>query len=116
MQRSEERSSTRQITLGLCYSRLIRERIHVVRYDVENLIKLSQRFGETTKCRIRIRLVSKQPNVEWVKPLGFVKIGLAPVPFTLPPGNIGQEFRNPAAIRQERTCLLKVTHCGVIIF
>ena len=46
MQRSEERSSTRQIALGLCDSRLIRERIHVVRYDIENLIKLSQRFGK----------------------------------------------------------------------
>ena len=114
-QRSEERSSPRQIALGLCDSRLICERIHVVRYYVENLIKLSQRFGETTKCGIGKRVVSKQPNVARIKPLGFVKIGLAPAPLTLPPSNIGQGFRNPAAIRQELTCLLKVTQRSVVI-
>jgi TolB-like protein len=48
-ERSEKRRSTRQIALGLCDSRLCRERIHVVRCYVKNLIKLSQRFGETTK-------------------------------------------------------------------
>ena len=53
MERSEERRSTRQIALGLCDSRLEREGIHVVRRDIENLIKLSQRFGETTKRRYR---------------------------------------------------------------
>ena len=52
-ERSEERRSTRQIALGLCDSRLYREGIHVVRCDIENLIKLSQRFGETTKIRYR---------------------------------------------------------------
>ena len=87
-QRREERSSTRQITLGLCDSRLERERIHVVRRYVEDLIKLSQCFGETTKYGIRKRVVSKQPNVVRVKPLGFVKIKLASAPFTLPPRNI----------------------------
>jgi hypothetical protein len=86
---SEECSGTREIALGLYDSRLIRERIRVVRRDVEDLIKLSQRFWETTKDGIRKRVVSKQPNVARVKPLGFVKIGLAPVPLALPPRNIG---------------------------
>ena len=49
MEWSEQRSSTRQIALGLCDSRLCSECIDVVRCDIENLIKLSQRFGETTK-------------------------------------------------------------------
>src|SRR5215471_629132 len=93
----------------------MRKGIEVIRYDIENLIKLSQRFGETTKYGIRIRVVSKHPNVARVKPLGFVKIGLALAPFTLPPRNIGQGFRNPTAIRQELTCLLKVTQRGVVI-
>jgi hypothetical protein len=32
-----------EIALGLCHSRLIRERVHVARGDVENVVKLSQR-------------------------------------------------------------------------
>ena len=89
MQRSKERRRTRQVALGLCYTRLEREGIHVVRCNIENLIKLSQRFGETTKIDIGKRVLGEQPNVAWVKPLGFVKIGLAPAPVTLLPRNIG---------------------------
>ena len=49
VERSEERASTRQVSLGLCDTSLAREGVQVVRRDIENLIKLSQRFGETTK-------------------------------------------------------------------
>ena len=49
MERSEERRGTRQVALGLCDIRLEREGIDVVRCDIENLIKLSQRFGKTTR-------------------------------------------------------------------
>src|SRR5439155_939584 len=59
MQRSEERRGTRQVALGLCNSRLYHESIHVVRHDVENLIKLSQRFGETTKDDIGKRVLGE---------------------------------------------------------
>ena len=76
MERSEERSSPRQIALGLCDSRLHRERIHVVRYDIENLIKLPQRFGEATKEDIGKRVLGEYVNVARVKPLGFVEVGL----------------------------------------
>ena len=54
MQRSEERRSPRQVALGLCNSRLYAQRIEVVRCNIENLIKLSQRFGETAKASCRI--------------------------------------------------------------
>ena len=37
MERSKERSGTRQIALGLCDTRLVGEGIHVVRRDIENL-------------------------------------------------------------------------------
>ena len=40
-------------------ARLYREGIHVVRYDIENLIKLSQRFGETTKSDIGKRVLGE---------------------------------------------------------
>src|SRR5882724_5996637 len=112
---AERRSSTRQIAFGLCNSCLAYERIEVVRYDVENLIKLSQRFRETTKGGIASRVLSEQVNVARIEPLGFVEIRLAPVPLAPPPRDIGQRFRNPAAIGQELTCLFKVTHCGVVI-
>ena len=110
MQRGEKRSSPRQITLGLCDGRLEHEGIEVVRHDIENLIKLPQRFGETTKHDIGSRVLVEQANVARVKPLGFVEVRLAPVPLTSPPSDIGQLLRNPAAIGQKRTCLLKVTH------
>jgi len=80
MQWSEERSSTRQIPLGLYDSRLIRKRIHIVRRDVKNFIKLSQRIGETAECGIRIRVIRKQLSVARVKSLGFLEVRLAPVP------------------------------------
>src|SRR6266700_7202025 len=107
MQRSEERRGPRQIALRLCNSRLLHERIDVVRCNIEDLIKLSQRFGETTKVDIGKRVLGEQENVAWVEPLGFVEIRLAPVPLTPPPLDIGQRFRNLAAIGQELTCLLK---------
>src|SRR5512133_3650523 len=54
-------------------------------------------------------------KVAWIEPLGFVEVRLAPVPLASPPLQIGQRFKNPAAIRQELACLLKVTHSGVVI-
>src|SRR6266853_4741555 len=114
-ERSEQRSSPRQVALGLCNSRLEREGIHVVRRNIENLIKLSQRFGKTTKRDIGNRVLGEQVDVARVEPLGFVEERLAPLPQAAPPCAIGQRFRNPAAIGQERTCLLIVTQGGVVI-
>ena len=101
VERSEKRGSPRQVALGLCDSRLQRKGIHVVRHNIENLIKLSQCFGETTKPDIGKRVLGEQVNVARVEPLGFVEVGLAPVPLASPPRDIGQRFRNPAAIGQE---------------
>src|SRR5205823_7810542 len=47
--RRKDRRGPRQIAFGLCDSSLFREGIEVIRCDIENLIKLSQRFGETTE-------------------------------------------------------------------
>src|SRR5437762_14180620 len=105
MQRSEERRGARQVALGLCNSCLYHESIHVVRHDVENLIKLSQRFGETTEDDIGKRVLGEQVNVARIEPLSFVEIRLAPVPLASPPRDIGQRFRNPAAIRETLACL-----------
>ena len=60
-------------------------------------------------------MLSEQVNVARVEPLGFVEVRLAPVPLASPSRDIGQRLRNPAAIGQELTCLLKVTHRGVVI-
>src|SRR6266446_502859 len=115
VERSEERSGTRQVTLGLCDTRLLHERVQAVRYDIENLIKLSQRFGEAAKHDIGSCMLREPLNVARVEPLGFVEVRLAPVPLASPACDIGQRLRNLAAIRQELTCLLKVTHRGVVI-
>src|SRR5437870_12856384 len=111
MERSEERRGTRQIALSLCDSRLCCEGVEVARHNIENLIKLSQRFGETTKLDIELCMLSEQVNVARIEPLGLVEIRLTPVPLASSPRDIGQRCRNLAAIREERTCLLKVTHC-----
>jgi hypothetical protein len=100
----------------LCNTRLLRKGIQVVRYNIEHLIKLSQRLGETTNYHVGLGVLSEQGDVARVKPLSFVEVRLAPVPLTSPSRDIGQRFGNLAAIRQELTCLLKVTHGGVVIF
>src|SRR5262249_8610301 len=115
MQRSQERRGPREVALGLCNTRLFREGIHVVRYDIEDLIELSQGFGETTKTDIGICVLGKQVNVARVEPLGFDEVRLAPIPLASPPCDISERLRNPAAIRQELTCLLEVMHRGVVI-
>ena len=61
-------------------------------------------------------MLGQQRNIARVETLSFVEIGLAPLPLTSPPRDIGQRFGNLAAIRQELTCLLKVTHRSVVIF
>src|SRR5438874_12958958 len=60
-------------------------------------------------------MLGEQVTVARVEPLGLIEVRFAPVPLASPPRDIGQRFRNLAAIRQELTCLLKVTHCGVVI-
>src|SRR5205814_51893 len=106
---------SRQVALDLCDSRLFHEGIQVVRRNIENLIKLSQRFGETPKTEIGNRVLTEKVNVARVEPLGFDEVRLAPIPLASPPCDIGQQLRNPAAIRQELTCLLKVTYRSVVI-
>ena len=59
MQRRKDRRGTRQVALGLCDSRLYRQDIDIVRRNIENLIKLSQRFGETTEDEIGKRVLGE---------------------------------------------------------
>jgi hypothetical protein len=99
----------------LCDSRFCGDDIRVIRCDIENLIKLSQRFGKTTKVDIGKPVLVEQVNVPRVKPLRFVEVRLALIPLATSPCDIGQRLRNPAAIRQELTRLLKVTRRGVVI-
>src|SRR4029077_3270409 len=115
MQRSEEHSGPSKVALGLCNIRLNRDGIRVIRHIIENLIKLSQCFGETTKIGIQKGMLSEQANVARVEALGLIEVGLAPIPLASPPCDISQRFRNPAVIRQELACLLKVTHRAVVI-
>ena len=61
-------------------------------------------------------MLRKQGRVSRIESLSLVEVGLALLPLTSPPRDVGQRFRNLAAIRQELSCLLKVTHRGVVIF
>ncbi len=58
IERSQERSSARQVAFRLCNSRLFRQGVDIVRRDVENLIKLPQRFWKAAKCGIVKRSAS----------------------------------------------------------
>ena len=60
-------------------------------------------------------MLAEQANVARVEPLGFVEVALASVPLASSPLDISQGFRNPTAIGQKRSCLLKVTHRRVVI-
>ena len=57
VERSEDRRRTRQIALGFCNTCFSREGIDVVGRNIENLIKLSQGFRETTKVGIGNRVL-----------------------------------------------------------
>src|SRR5262245_14919328 len=109
MRWSEECSGPREVALRLDYARLLREGIHVARYDIEHLIKFSQRFGETTNYHVGLGVLSEQGNVARIEPLSFVEIGFAAVPLTSPARDIRQRFGNLTAIRQEPARLLKIT-------
>ena len=89
MKGCKEDRSTRQVALGLRDRRLYRERVHVVRRNIENLIELVQRFRKATESDIGLPMLSEHVNIPWVEPLGFVEVGLAPVPLTSPPRDIG---------------------------
>src|SRR5947207_2300621 len=115
MERSEKRRRSRQVALELRDGRLLRDGIHVVRYNIENLINFSLRFWETTTVDIGSRVLAQHGNIAWIESLGFVEVVLAFVPLSSPPLDIGQRFRNLAAIGEELTRLLKVTLRGVVI-
>src|SRR4029077_13440122 len=51
--RSEYLGGAWQVALNLCNICLLRDRIHILRRDIENLIKFSQGFGKTTKVAVR---------------------------------------------------------------
>src|SRR5438034_11004715 len=61
------------------------------------------------------RVLAEQLDVARVQPLGFVEVRLAPVVLPSPSLQKRQRLKNPAAIRQELTCLFKVTHRVVVI-
>ena len=102
--------------MRLCNTRLLRKGVHVIRYNIEHLIKLPQRFRETTNYHVRLRVLGEQRSVARIEALSLVEVQLALLPLTSPTRDISQRFRNLAVIRQELSCLLKVTHRGVVIF
>ena len=73
MKGSEKSRSARQVTFGLSNRCFQRQRIHVVRRNIENLIKLPQRFGETTKQKVGKRVLAEQVNIARIEPLGLVE-------------------------------------------
>src|SRR4030095_11679154 len=99
-----------------CHPRLLRKRVDVIRNNVEHLIKLPQRFRETTTYHVRLSVLGKQGNVARIEALSLVEVQLALLPLTSPPRDISQRFRNLTAVRQELSCLFKVMHCRVVIF
>jgi len=60
-------------------------------------------------------VLSKQVNIAWVEALGFVKVGVATLPVASGSLDIGEGLKNPTVVRQQRMCLLQLTHGGVVI-
>src|SRR5215831_19302815 len=89
-ERSEYRSSARQIANSLGNCRLLHQRIHIIRRDIKNLIELLYRLGKTTKNNIGNRMLVQQVVVTRVEPLSLVEVRLALVPAALPACDIGE--------------------------
>ena len=102
MQRSQKRSSSGQIALGLRDTGLDHRGVNVVRCKIENLIKFSQRFGEPTYNDQGKSVLSKQVNIAWVEALSFVEVGVAPVPLASGSLDIGKGLKNKDVVRRER--------------
>src|SRR6266403_5671305 len=73
MKGSEKSRSARQVTFGLSNRCFQRQGIHVVRRNVENLVKLPLRFGETTKQKVGKRVLGEQVNIARIEPLGLIE-------------------------------------------
>ena len=74
MQRSEQCTSASEIAVGLRDKCLEREGLDVIWRNIQNLIKLSQRFGETSKQVIVYRVPAEQVTIARVELLGVVKV------------------------------------------
>src|SRR6476620_1213513 len=61
-------------------------------------------------------MLREQGSVPRIESLSLVEVDLALLPLTSPARDIGQRFRNLAAVRQESTRLFKVTHRCVVLF
>src|SRR5262249_15089370 len=61
-------------------------------------------------------MLRKQGNIARIESLSLVEVDLALLPLTSPARDIGQRFRNLAAVRKESPCLFKVMHGCVVIF
>src|SRR5207244_12828141 len=59
VERRENSSGTRKIALSLRDTGLHSERVHIVRHNVQNLINLPQRIGETAKEDVGKRMLGK---------------------------------------------------------
>src|SRR5262249_5952467 len=114
MERGEYRGSSRQVSDSLGDSRLLHQRIHIIRRYIENLIELLHCLGKTTKNDIGNRVLVEQVDITRVEPLRFVEMGLTLVPLASPACDIGERLRNSAAVGQELACLLKITHACVV--
>ena len=68
------------------------ENTKIVWCDIQNLIKLSQRFGKATKRDVGKRVLRKEANVARVKPLSLVEVRFAAVRLTAPPCDVGERF------------------------
>src|SRR5215468_6371408 len=88
VERSQQRRGTLQVALCLLDSRLLHQDILVVWRNIENFIKLSQRFRKTTKTNIGDRMLREEINIARVEPLGFFEISFAPVPLASSPCDI----------------------------
>src|SRR5215471_13202598 len=112
---SEQPTRCRKVANSLGDSGLLHDSIHIIRRDIEHLIKLFNRLGKTTKNDVGNRVLVEQIDITRVEALCFLEMRLALVPPTSPTSDISEQLRNSAAIRQELACLLKITHSGIVI-
>jgi hypothetical protein len=91
---SEKRRSSRKVAFGLGNGRLFHQGVNVVRHDLQNLVELPERFGETPQRDIELGMSSEQTHIARVEPLGFVEVGFTSLPLPLIACDKGERLRN----------------------
>src|SRR5205814_3800384 len=87
--------------------------IGIFRHNLQNLVELAESFRETAERYIELRVPGKQVDAAWIKPLGFLEVGLASFPLSLVACDKSERPRYATAIGEELSRSVVTVHGGL---